>query len=205
MAKAVAMNLGLQQAPLLLVASQHTPCPCGASLLHVPYTGDDPSSIQRLADGTVGWRRRAMLVLPPIPVLSALTAGEQLAMLAMALAPMCLPGGGGWSPSFPDKQCHATPAAADVVTVANLLRLVPDIIHARLSAGVRAKLDQVHTAVTRAEARIVSAGDRAALLLAGHDAHTAIHKICLLNDSCQVPGTATVTPSAQELLQQVRR
>ena len=105
----------------------------------------------------LGWKRKAVLLVPP-GLLERLPLPEVQAILALALAPMALPGGGGWRldvdhsvastsrggdsspPVASDPAACAAPgppALADVATAATLGTVCPSALVEQLPPELR--------------------------------------------------------------------
>ena len=74
-----------------------------------PGTPATAGSSSTSSGSLLGWRRRALLLLPP-GRLEDLPPLEAQAAMAMALAPMALPGGGGWALSLGQSSAWSSPS-----------------------------------------------------------------------------------------------
>ncbi len=247
LAARVSQTLNLTVAPDLYLAPPHITPHKPISLLHIPHVsnaalmGHTPAA-PRLADGTFGWRRRAVLVLSrrvvesfctlpvatmPIPsggviggssksdigtVLaqsqSPYTAGEVVALLAAALAPLALPGGGGWRLSLHVARGGAVGAGnagvgpggalavADAITAVSLAHVAPNALVPHLPVQLRVKWARVFAVLNRVDRAVQGVGDRAALLCCGNveDVLTAVHKSLRATN---------VTPAPSDIAQEV--
>ncbi len=250
-------RLGLELAPEVFVHPALGAPPHGdgrlglappVALLHLPHVSDAallaPEAARgahhrsgwrapRLADGSFGWRRRAVLLvapelaaalapLPPPPLHHqhhhqhpAYSQGEATALLACALGPMCLPGGGGWRLNLHVAQGGSVEggntgvgpggmlAPADVVTAVALARAAPAALVPHLPVQLRVKWARVQAALQRVELACAAVGDRAALLCCGQleEVLLAIHKSCAPDAGQQQQQHAT----AEQLVAQVHQ
>ncbi|KAF5842554.1 hypothetical protein DUNSADRAFT_6404 [Dunaliella salina] len=126
----------------------------------------------------------------PTPLYSP---SEFQALLAMALAPMCMPGGGGWrldmqrssKASVTAGNAGVGPkgalAAADAITTAVLTDLAPEALQPHLPVQIRAKWAALYRCLVRTPMGCLTAGDRAALVCVGDlgVVVTAIYKSCV--------------------------
>lgn len=184
------------------VALLHVPHVSSAGLA-TALTRTPRGRLPRLPDGTFGWRRRGVLLLATslaamaegraaggvahsFPGTRSLAAaaldGEPLyspaelqALMAAALAPMCLPGGGGWrldtqDGSEPGVQAgnqgvgpRGALAVADAVSAVVLADAAPQSLVGRLPVQLSAKWERLYRVLSRVAVGCVAAGDRAAL------------------------------------------
>lgn len=100
------------------------------------------------------------------------TPAEVQALMAAALAPMCLPGGGGWrmdttGEGGPDAGVGAKErlAVADAMSGVVLADVAPVALMERLPVQLSAKWERVYRALSRVALGCVSAGDRASLVV----------------------------------------
>lgn len=175
--------------------------------------GRDGARLARLPDGSFGWRRRAVLLLQPgmaamvesggtVPLvgtgggtlLPMYSPREVQALLAMALAPMVLPGGGGWRVGEQQQQQQGVTtgvmvngtdmvtggsskvgagsssgsnglAVADAVTAVALADVAPSALMGRLPLQLAARWERLYRALSRVAVGAAVAGDRAALVV----------------------------------------
>lgn len=168
-------------APAYLLQLPHV---SGASLAStLGGSGGVAGRLPRLPDGSFGWRRRGVLLVKPGVAEALEAAGQQQqqqvwgssntgmlfsgrelqAALAMALAPMCLPGGGGWRLAG----TSSTSSAPGVGGAAATLSSGPGGISSNVGAGGAAAVGP--SSVTEGNAGLGPGG-----VLAAADAVTAV-------------------------------
>lgn len=142
--------------PVLLV---HVPHVSNASLAASFKMAGPTGRLLRLPDSTFGWRRRALLLLRPglLDSGSGWSPLELQAMIAGAMAPMCLPGGGGWrlnagagggagaagaGGALVAPLTASRLAVADIVTAVNLADAVPQALVGQLPSQLQVRCCQ---------------------------------------------------------------
>jgi len=196
--------LGLEVTPDIfehpaLTSAQHT----AAALLHIPHVssaslvataasaaaGSNGGLVPRLPDGSFGWRRRAVVLLRP-GLLFELTPLEVQAVLALALGPMCLPGGGGWKLDLLSQTGASGPsnsmesynrsALADIVTAVGVSMIKPLAMRGQQPKQLQVKWERMLRLLQYISANSGHTCDRVALLVVQQIAPvvTAIFKTC---------------------------
>eukprot|EP00798_Chlamydomonas_sp_ICE-L_P023488 gene23488-17307_t len=229
----MALSMGMEEPPTLY---EFHGLPTGqlAALIQCPNVNDSewgkgPSSPRANASASLGgvrlgsgregqsrfsWKRVPLVLLAP-GVLDALEGLEAEALMAMALAPMCLPGGGGWRMNLGLKSADkggttgqtgfqggqlepvVNCALADVVTTISLHTVNPSVVVGQLPSQLQMKWKRLLQTLQDVRESAVTTADRVALLMVQDVGTVArvIYKTCMgLERSC---------PTGEELVVQV--